>query len=76
MAKATDLTPYEELSLHKLKLALRPADFVNSGSSVSLSGDGILEVYVSLAGGLNAVPEPATAPLSALGALGLLRRRR
>jgi hypothetical protein len=122
---ATDLTPYEELSLHKVKFALRSADFssnftwtfedisgnsasytgifpaesstppnlqyeinfadfVNSGSPVdwnainkiSLSGGGTLEVDVSLIGGVTAVPEPTTALLSALGALGLLRRKR
>ena len=122
---ATDLTQYEELSLHKLKFALRSADFssnftwtfedisgntasytgnfpvessslpnlqyeinfadfVNSGSPVdwnainkiSLSGGGTPELDVSLIGGLTAVPEPTTALLSALGALGLLRRKR
>lgn len=59
-------------------------DFINSGSpidwnainKISLSGGGTLEVDISMVGGVTAVPEPTTALLSALGALGLLRRRR
>ena len=59
-------------------------DFINSGSpidwnainKISLFGGGTLEVDISMVGGVTAVPEPTTALLSALGALGLLRRRR
>jgi hypothetical protein len=122
---ATDLTPYEDLSLHKLKFALRSADFssnftwtfedisgnsasrtgnfpshtstspnlqyeinftdfMNSGSpidwnainKISFSGGGTLEADLGMVGAVTVVPEPTTALLSALGVLGLLRRKR
>ena len=120
----TDLILHEDLSIRKLKFALRSTDgssnftwtfvdqlgrsasytgnfpvysssspnlqyeinlseFINSGvvnwraiNKISLTGGGVSEVDISLVNGITIIPEPTTALLGALGALGLLRRKR
>jgi hypothetical protein len=59
------------------------SEFANSGvvswnaiNKISFSGGGVKDLDISLVNGITIIPEPTTALLGALGALGLLRRKR